>query len=295
MKRDLPPLNALRVFEVAARCESFSQTAELLCVTQSAVSKQIRLLEEHLGLALFQRQSGAVRLTQAGKQYLSQIITAFDILETSSEKINTHREKETLRINLTPSLSTLWMFTRVKGFQQQYPHIRLNIESADDKVDWSQQLSDLAIRCLEKEKAPNDSQLLSQERLVLIAQPNLLKTHRIDSVDQLAQLPCIELKNRPLLWEEIFQKPSHTINRPLSCEHFYMVLQAVQEGLGIGLVPDFLCKERLHSQQIVNPLAYSYESHYGYYLLTAPHKKSKTSLIEFSQWLGHELNPSAAE
>lgn len=104
MKRNIPPLNALRVFEVAAKTESFSKTAEMLFVTQSAVSKQIRLLEEHLGVILFKRQGGSVALSDEGNRYLDKISGALDSIESSSEEFYRIQEQEVLSVDLMPSM-----------------------------------------------------------------------------------------------------------------------------------------------------------------------------------------------
>lgn len=292
VKRHLPPLNALRVFEVAAKSESFSKTAEILCVTQSAVSKQIRLLEEHLGTALFERNGGVVILTAEGEQYMYTVAKSLDILESGSEKFYNQLEKETLTINIMPSLSALWMFSHVEDFQRTHPSIMLHIDSADDLIDWGKNQVDVAIRCLPHAKESSETELLIDETLVLVASPDLLQKQPINQVADILGFQCIELNNRPRLWEEFCAK--HQLNysqmsNGFGCQHFYMVLQAVMENIGLGLVPDFLCRNLLEERKLLNPLGISLKSKYGYYLITPPHKKDQKKVISFSEWIKSRL------
>jgi len=287
MKRHLPPLNALRVFEVAAKSASFSRTAEILCVTQSAISKQIRILEDHIGIALFERRGGTVTLTHEGKAYLSVVSQALDIIEAGSEKFYHPQQKEILTINIMPSLSTLWMFSRVDHFHRAHPNIMLRIDSADDDVDWYRNPMDIAVRCMPTHKKPRHSELLFTETLELIASPSLIKKNPIETIHDLQDYEKISLRNRPDLWNTFFAQKnnSYTSTNHFGCEHFYMVIQAALENLGIGLAPDFLCADFLREGRLVNPLNISTKTEYGYYLITPSHKKDQAKVIQFSQWL----------
>ncbi|MFT7387326.1 MAG: LysR family glycine cleavage system transcriptional activator [Candidatus Endobugula sp.] len=295
MKRHLPPLNALRVFEVAAKSASFSHTAEILCVTQSAISKQIRILEEHIGIALFERRGGTVTLTHEGKAYLSVVSQALDIIEAGSEKFYHPQQKEMLTINIMPSLSTLWMFSRVDNFHRAHPNIMLRIDSADDDVDWYRNPMDIAVRCMPTHKKPKHAELLFTETLQLIASPLLIKNVSVKTINDLQDYEKINLKHRPNLWDEFFAQPSdtYTAANHFGCEHFYMVIQAALENLGIGLAPDFLCADFLREGRLVNPLNISTKTEYGYYLITPPHKKDQAKVIQFSQWLKDAFKPQS--
>jgi LysR family transcriptional regulator, glycine cleavage system transcriptional activator len=263
----------------------------MLCVTQSAISKQIRILEEHIGTALFDRHGGTVRLTHEGKAYLSVVSEALDILETGSEKFYHPQQRETLTINVMPSLSTLWMFSRVESFHRAHPNIMLRIDSSDEDVDWHRNPMDIAVRCMSTHKKHKHSELLFTENLRLIASPHLLEKNPIKNIADLLACEKISLRNRPDLWNNFFnQKNSiHASNNHFSCEHFYMVIQAATENLGIGLVPDFLCDNLLQEGRLINPLGMSIQTEYGYYLITPPHKKDQTKVIQFTQWLKNAL------
>ncbi len=293
MKRHLPPLNALRVFEVAARTESFSKAADILFVTQSAVSKQIRLLEKHLGTVLFERHGGMVMPTNEGRQYLAVISKALDTIELGSEKFYSNQKKEVLTINIAPSLSALWMFSRVNDFHMLHPDIVLHINSADDEIDWHKNDIDVAVRCLPNDKNHANAELLLQEHLLLIATKQQLESNPINCIADLERHQCISLNNRPQLWGEFFEQ--HQLDRTkltssFGCEHFYMVIQATLKHLGIGLVADFLCNDYVEQQELVNPLGIRLASNYGYYLIIPPHKKDQKKVISFTNWLKEALH-----
>jgi len=293
VKRNLPPLNALRVFEVAARTESFSKAADILFVTQSAVSKQIRLLENHLGVILFERHGGTVIPTTEGRQYLMVISKALDTIELGSEKFYKNQKKEILTINIAPSLSALWMFSRVNDFHMLHPDIVLHINSADDEIDWHKNDIDIAVRCLPTDKKHSNAELLLQEHLLLIASKQQLESHPINCLTHLQQHQCISMNNRPQLWETFFDQHQLDKEQLLSsfgCEHFYMVIQATLKHLGIGLVPDFLCNDYIEQQQLVNPLGIRLASNYGYYLIIPPHKRDQKKVISFTNWLKETLH-----
>jgi DNA-binding transcriptional LysR family regulator len=293
MKRNLPPLKALHVFEVAAKLESFSDAADTLFVTQGAISKQIKLLEEKLRTRLFERQGGSVHLTVEGKNYLAIISQALDIIEAGSEKFYSEQATETLIIDILPSLSALWMFSRVEQFQERHSGISLQIDSSDDIIDWNTKRADIAIRCLSTEKKHADGELLLTENLRLIASPALLKNKPISAFEDLYAHKLLTLRNRPQLWQTLFaehQLETRLAVNSFECEHFYMVIQAVIENFGIALVPDFLCEDLIQKGQLINPLNTVMKSHYGYYFISQQHKKDERKVVIFKEWMKDQLS-----
>ncbi len=292
MKRNLPPLNALRVFEAAARAESFSKASDELFVTQSAVSKQVRLLEVYLGESLFERHAGHVQLTNAGREFLLVVSQALDLLEDGYGKFVDNQPQQMLTIDVIPSLSVLWMFPRVDDFQKHHPEIVLHIDSADGLVDWSKNNADAAIRCLPQEHGYNDAELLFTENLVLIASPALLAINPIDSVEDLTRHKLLNLTTRPDLWSEFFQRYNVDISgdaEGFGCEHFYMVIQAALQSFGIGLVPRFLCEDLLKEGQLCQPESLGMASSYGYYFISPAYKRHKNKVQQFRCWIDRQL------
>jgi DNA-binding transcriptional LysR family regulator len=271
----------------------FSDAADTLFVTQGAISKQIKLLEEKLRTRLFERQGGSVHLTVEGKNYLAIISQALDIIEAGSEKFYSEQATETLIIDILPSLSALWMFSRVEQFQERHSGISLQIDSSDDINDWNKKRADIAFRCLRTEKKHADGELLLTENLRLIASPALLKNKPISAFEDLYAHKLLTLRNRPQLWQTLFaehQLETRLAVNSFECEHFYMVIQAVIENFGIALVPDFLCEDLIQKGQLINPLNTVMKCHYGYYFISQQHKKDERKVVIFKEWMKDQLS-----
>jgi LysR family glycine cleavage system transcriptional activator len=142
----LPPLNALRTFEAAARHLSFTAAAEELCVTAAAVSHQIRSLEEHLGTALFHRSNRALVLTEAGTLLLPDVREAFARLMTATRELRRHAFAGPLTVAVPPSFAAKWLVPRLSGFQARCPDIEVKLISSSELVDFGRDDVDLAIR-----------------------------------------------------------------------------------------------------------------------------------------------------
>jgi LysR family transcriptional regulator, glycine cleavage system transcriptional activator len=132
MYRHLPPLSALRVFEAAGRHESFTVAAGELCVTTSAVSRQIRALENELGMRLFERRPGGLKLTSEGAEYLTEVAAAFRRLEQASASLRSGGQRRVLRLSVLASFAGNWLVPRLPAFERAHPGIDLVMESGRD-------------------------------------------------------------------------------------------------------------------------------------------------------------------
>ena len=143
--RHLPPLNALRVFESAARHRSFVAAGKELFVTSSAVSHQVKTLEEYLGLSLFDRSRRAVTLTPEGEQYLSSVRHAFDEIEMATQRLTANQESNVVKISVAPNFLTRWLMPRMARFQALYPDIELEINASMGLLDFDRTSTDMAV------------------------------------------------------------------------------------------------------------------------------------------------------
>ena len=146
MPSSLPPLNGLRAFEAAARYLSFTRAAEELHVTQTAISHQIRKLEDQLGVRLFVRVPGAVHLTPAAESYLDAVHGAFEDLRHATERLRGPDGPRVLRLSTTPSFATKWLVHRLAAFQAAHPDVAVEISTSMTLVDFRRDEADLAIR-----------------------------------------------------------------------------------------------------------------------------------------------------
>ncbi len=146
MARRIPPLNAVRAFEAAARYLNFTHAADELNVTQAAISHQVKSLEQWLGLALFRRLNRAVSLTEEGAQYLPAASQALDGLAGATARLMQSADSRSLTVTTLDSFAAQWLMPRLKHFRVLYPEIDIRILASDERVDFSRHEVDLAIR-----------------------------------------------------------------------------------------------------------------------------------------------------
>lgn len=293
MRRYLPPLNAIRTFEAAARHLSFSRAAEELAVTQGAVSKQIKLLESHLETTLFERQNGRISLTEQGLEYLPAVTSALDSLAIATRKISTGREsQERLAIDVIPSLASLWLIPRLEDFHKSQPHIQVEMSAGDGSINFANSNADLAIRCLHQSQAPGNAQLLFDERLLLVASPDYLEANPVTDVNDILSQRVIPQTTRRYMWDQFLRQFGINrckLNYGVKSEHFFISLQSIKAGLGLGLLPEFLISKELATGELVHVLRLSHASHYGYFVLSPGYKVNLHKVQCFVSWLQQQL------
>ncbi len=146
MPRRLPPLNALKAFEAAARHESFTRAAEELCVTQGAVSHQVKALETELGLKLFNRERQRLVITEAGRGYLAIVRDAFDRIADGTERLLQRQRGGALTVSTSPNFAAKWLVHRLGRFAEVHPEIDLRVSASANHIDFAREDIDLAIR-----------------------------------------------------------------------------------------------------------------------------------------------------
>lgn len=293
MRRHIPPLNSVKVFEAAARHLSFTAAAEELCVTQSAVSKQIRQLEQYLGEMLFERSPSRLRLTPKGVRYLAAMSLVMDSIDRATADITGAKDgSEILRLDMLPSLSSIWLIPRLQRFEQRYSKLNVELITGEGVPDFTASEADLAIRCFQQSKAPGKAMLLLPERLLLVASPRLMERLPVKQLSDISRHKLLAQTTRPEMWQSFFNQLNlnpELINTGIASQHFFMSLQSVKEGLGLGLLPDFLVQRELEQGELLAPLGLTMVSGFGYYLISPEHKRHQLKVRQFSQWLVDNL------
>lgn len=293
MATKLPPLNALKAFESAARHGSFSAAATELAVTQGAISKQIKILESYLEVSLFTRMHGGIQLTEQGKAYFNDIGDSLDRVAFASARLREQRQStERLKINVIPSFAALWLIPRLRQFQEQHPTIEVDIETGDGKVNFADTDTDCAIRCLHKSLAPKHALPLRDETLLCVASPTLAPANTINNIRDLLGLPLIPHNTRPQIWHDVLSDNQADASRASLCtgfDHFFLSVTAAQCGLGVGLEPDFLVAAAIAKGELYNALELSYTSPFHYCLLSPGYKVELHRVQVFYRWLLRQL------
>lgn len=293
MARSLPPLNALRAFEAAARHLSFTKAAAELNVTPAAVSHQVKALESLLEVTLFRRLTRALRLTDAGQTALPMISEGFDKLVEGVEQLRAEQESGVLTISVSPSFGAMWLVPRLDHFRRRHPDIEIRIDGTDRLVDLTRGGVDVALRygpggyqgvrtdCLfSQANTPVCSPALLNGELPL-RQPSDLRHHTLLHIDW---------KDAEASWRMwLLAAGLHDIDstRGPSFSMESMAVQAAIDGQGVALVGDLLVADELAAGRLVCPFDPSLSTPltFSYYLLSAEDSDQQPKVVAFRDWL----------
>jgi len=241
MSRDLPPLNALRIFETAARAESFTAAASELNITHGAVSRQIKLLEERLGQQLFVRQGKRSVATDHARAFALEISALFDRMGDATLRFGKSPRSRVVRVNAQTTLAMRWLIPRLPEFHALHPNVEVVLTTASSADPGFRGSFDVAVR-RDPGAAPEfrhfrKTPLFSEWRTV-IAAPSLLERQPLQRVSALARQTFIATATRAGDWEAWLTAAGRESLRPASFlrfDHFHVSLQAIVDGLGIGI------------------------------------------------------------
>ncbi|MGE3872050.1 MAG: LysR substrate-binding domain-containing protein [Parvibaculaceae bacterium] len=293
-RRLLPPIHALHAFEAAARTGSISNAARELDLTQSAVSRQIKALEDQLGLELFVRDKQTIRLTLAGQSYARDIREALRRVSTASLNIRANPLGGSLTLGILPTFGTRWLAGRLPGFAAQFPDIRLNLFSRSTPFDFNLDSIDAAIHFGKAEWPDVTFTPLFGETVLPVGAPELVRRFSFASPKDIRQAPLLILLSRPDAWERWLSRQGDRDDgiRGMMFDHFEMVIRAARCGLGLALLPTFLIEEEIARGELVPVLEPAQASAERYYLVNPSERDNYAPLVAFRAWLIGEVSPS---
>jgi LysR family transcriptional regulator, glycine cleavage system transcriptional activator len=286
----LPSLNGLRAFEVAARHLSFTRAAAELNVTQTAISHQIRRLEEQLGKRLFVRKSRALGLTREAEDYLPAIRTAFDDLRRATARLQRPDREGLLTVSTTASLAAKWLVTRVASFQEAHPGIEVRITTSTHLVDFQREEVDMAVRYGRGDWPGLRTQWLMAEDIFPVCSPTLMNGAKpLRRPEDLAYHPLLHTtvgREDWQLWLTAAGLPvSLALRRGLSFDQTFMALQAAMDGLGIALGRTRLVDADIAAGRLVVPFDVVLPADAGYYIVAPEETADLTKIVLFRKWL----------
>jgi LysR family glycine cleavage system transcriptional activator len=286
----LPSLNGLRAFEAAARHLSFTRAAEELHVTQTAISHQIRRLEEQLGKRLFVRSSRALRLTREAEDYLPAIRTAFDDLRRATVRLQRPDRDGLLTVSTTASLAAKWLVSRVASFQDAHPGIEVRITTSPHLVDFQREEVDVAVRYGRGTWPGCRTQWLMAEDIFPVCSPALLEgakpLRKPEDLVHHSLLHTTVGREDWQLWLTAAGLPvSLALRRGMSFDQSFMALQAAMDGLGVALSSKSLVDADIAAGRLVRPFDLVLPADAGYYIV-APEETADTAKVAlFRDWL----------
>jgi len=285
----LPPLKALLAFEAASRHGSFSQGAEELGVTPSAVSHQIQQLEDFLGVPLFQRHAGRATLTSAGRTYAREIEHAMGVIAEATTLVAPQSQSGHLVIASGPSFAAKWLQPRLPDFLRANPDVRVRLSTMSSHDDFASSRFDIAIAYGSPPATQRHVEPLLIERLRPLCSPALAAAIDLRTPQDLARATLIHSVNG-LTWVEYLRRVGAGELRPnheLWLDRSTMAIEAAVDGLGVVLESEILAAEELRDGRLVAPFgdhAHTIEAT-SYYLVRSPGFRSGTQIAAFEKWL----------
>lgn len=273
----LPPLNAVRAFEAAARQGSFKDAAAELGVTHGAISRQIRLLEEWLGPpALFRRLSHGVALTAEGRTLLADIQPALERVARAAAHHGQAPGGTVLKVNALATFSLRWLVPRLGLLRDAHPGIEIQLTTGNEPVDALAGDFDLVIRGGPDAFHGFEARLLLAEQRLPACSPALLRRQPLREVGDLARHTLLHVESMPRLWRDWLAKAGHGTLEPaasLTLDHFYLSIQAAVDGHGVAMAPSTLIEDDLRAGRLVTPfpdIALPARSYFAYMPVGTP-------------------------
>ncbi|WP_448191408.1 LysR family transcriptional regulator [Azospirillum sp. sgz301742] len=293
VRRFLPSMSLLTAFEAAARHQSFTAAAAELNLTQSAVSRQIRALEEMLGSELFLRERQTVRLTFAGETYAEQVREALRHISTATLSFRANPRGGTLNLAILPTFGTRWLAPRLPAFVADHPGITVNLTTRLAPFDFQFDQLDAAIHFGAPDWTGAELDFLMGEMVVPACSPELLAKHRFSAPRDLLDAPLLHLVSRPDAWERWFEAmnvPAQGV-RGMLIDQFATAAQAASAGMGVALLPKFLIEAELARGDLMEAFDGPVESAGRYYLAWPSKRESYPPLQAFRGWIHRVMNP----
>ncbi|HEY4161813.1 MAG TPA: LysR substrate-binding domain-containing protein [Dongiaceae bacterium] len=291
-RRSLPPLNALRAFEAVARSLSFTRAAEELLVTQSAVSRQVKNLEDILGVALIRRKAN-LELTDEGKRLLPVLTESFDRIDVVVAGFKRQSKKPPLTLSLPPTFARRMLLPLLPEFQHQHPDLEIRIETPSVNVDFRNSGHDLAVFFGEIE-APSELivDLLMADQVTALASPDLVREKAWADIGTLAshaQLLHVRQGDDPWYdWRLFVRQTGLTgaqIERGLVLETADQVVQAACSGGGVAMTDPRLFLEEMERGRLIRPFDVTVNSGRHYYLVSRAEEIEIPRIAACRDWI----------
>lgn len=285
----LPPLKALRVFEAAARTQSFNLAGEALNVTPSAVSHQIKSLEEFLGVKLFLRLNRKVVLTPEGRAYLVPIRNALEEVRIATDQLRRGESAGTITLSSAPSFAVGWLMPRLPQFQLEHPDIEVRLISSIELVDFANSDVDAAIRTGKGIWSGLCAHRLMAEELVPVCSPVLVRTGRgLRRPADLREANLIHDVARLGQWRSWLAAVGvEDVNpeRGPKLQGADMVVEAAVAGLGVAIASRSVLERHIEEGRLVVPFDIELPSESAYYLVYPEHRRDNAKIVAFGKWI----------
>ncbi|MGX4774360.1 transcriptional regulator GcvA [Bradyrhizobium guangdongense] len=289
MTARLPSLNGLRAFEAAARHLSFTLAASELNVTQTAISHQIRRLEEELGIRLFIRQNRALALTPEARDYLPGVRAAFNDLRLATDRLLRKDDDRVLTVSTIASLAAKWLLPRLTDFQETHPGIDVRITTSTSLVDFQRDNVDAAIRYGRGQWPGVRAEWLMADELFPVCSPSLLRSDKsLRTPEDLKDHVLLHTNNSDdwRLWLTAAGLPAGISRQPgITFDMTFMTVQAAIDGMGVAMGRTSYVQDDIAKGRLVVPFKIALPADAGFYLVSPEGRREAPKLAAFRQWV----------
>lgn len=288
-KRDLPPLRALTAFEAAARLGSFRAAATELGITRSAVSHQVKLLEDRLGLTLFRRDARRAELTTSGQTYFPTIKDAFDQIEAHTKAVKPSTVDNELTIQVYVTVALKWLIPRLHDFERRFPDVKVRLSTSYIDWDFDERNVDVGV-VLARNKFPQHYYApLFKSMLVPVCSPKLLLgENALKTPEDLRKHKLIDVYTAEEDWQLWLENAGVTnimSQNRLSVDSYILSQEAAIEGRGVAMTIGPFASEEIKLGRLVQPFPLRVpHRHQWYFACNAEHRK-KNKIKRFEDWL----------
>lgn len=291
--RELPSLNALRAFEATARLQGVSLAAGELFVTHGAVSRQLRALEQELGVTLFQRQGRGLVLTDAGRELYRATHAAFDDLRSACARLRPRRSDAPLVLGCPGSLLARWVIPRLERLGRELPQLRLHLSALEQTPEQAQGLDAWLMAAQAPLPAGWQALALAEERVGPVLSPRYAQARRVQKLTPAALLrePLLHTASRPQAWPtwaRLHGLDAGTIKPGQGFDHLYYLLEAAVAGLGVAIAPQQLVADDIAAGRLIAPWGFLPSG--AQWWLCADGRRRDERLQPLAEWLRRELS-----
>jgi LysR family glycine cleavage system transcriptional activator len=288
-RRYLPSMPSLLALEAVERLGSASAAAEELNLTQSAISRQLQVLEGQLGLSLIIRDKHRLRLTPAAQDYCREIRRALQALSQASLTLRANPNGGTLNLAILPAFGMHWLAPRLARFAAQHPEVTVNLSTRLQPFDFATSHFDAAIHYGRQDWPGVDYLPLMEEELLAVASPSLLKAP-LNSANDILSYPLLQLESRTGDWGRWLAHHGTPNQRPpaMLFDQFATMTQGAIHGLGVALLPVFLIEREMSENRLIPAFGPAIPSLGSYYLVWPKDAALRAPLVSFRQWVAAE-------
>lgn len=292
--KKLPPLNALKAFESAARHLNFTKAAEELFVTQAAVSHQIKLLEDFLDVQLFHRRNRLLELTELGQQYFDEIRPLLEQIAAATDRIRLKNRREILTISVPQTFGMHWLVPRLNDFHDKFPDIEVRIKGVDQDEGLLGKEIDVAIYYGSGNWQNVQSVRLAEAPLVILASPKFLEKNPLNSPHDLIGKTLLHVFSRNK-WKRIVDK--FALNEQIDVDeigtmfsHTFMALQAAMHQQGIAVANKIVAQQEIEEGNLIEPFPTGLNDEKAFYVVYPPQMEHVEKVQHFVGWITQEMS-----